>query len=523
MFVRPHSSQIFSEYARENLRKKCGSLTTKGMQKSPKNPAERGVIILAAGLGKRMKSPLPKVLHEIAGEPMLFHLLSTLKNVSSGESVKKDASPLEIGIVVGHGREQVEKAVRENAEFKNLKITFLVQSEQKGTGHAARSAMDTPWGDSRVKNRAEILVLPGDLPLLPPRLVTEMLEPLGKGEVLRLLTCELPDPTGYGRVLRKGKGASRIVEEKDANEKQKLIREVAASIYTFQASFLKTALPKLTTKNAQGEYYLTDLIEFAAKKKQKMSLLSWKNPDDLRGINDLWELSLAEKTLQRRIIEAHARAGVRFLDPDSCVVERSVVIGEGVRIHRGVVLRGKTSIAHGSDIGSNCVLRSTRVGENVQMLAGCYSVDSEIGNEAKVGPYAHLRPESVVGSHAKIGNFVELKKAKIGAHTSIAHLSYVGDAVVGDRVNIGCGFITCNFDGRTINGSRKHQSIIEDDAFIGSDCQVVAPIRIGKGAYIASGSTVTKDVEVDALAIARSRQENKPGYAKKLRPSGKGE
>jgi len=473
-----------------------------------------GVIVLAAGLGKRMKSPLPKVLHEIAGEPILFHILQGLRTAC----VALDAPDLEIGIVVGHGREKVEAAVRGHPEFADLNLSFLVQSEQKGTGHAARMAMDSEWGRALVAKKTNVLVLPGDLPLLPPRLVTEMLEDLGRGEVLRLLTCELPDPTGYGRVIRKGKASvQKIVEEKDANPRQKEIREVAASIYSFDARYLASALPKLSTRNAQGEFYLTDVIEMAGKKKLKMSVLKWANPQDLRGINDLWELSQAEKILQMRLIAAHARNGVRFLDPDSCVVERGVEIGVGARIHRGVVLRGKTKIGEGTDVGSNCVLRSTVLGRDVEMKAGCYCQDSVVADAAKVGPYAHLRPGSRVGREAKIGNFVELKNAVIGENTSVAHLSYVGDAVIGARVNVGCGFVTCNFDGRVIDGKRKHETVIEDDAFVGSDCQTIAPVKIGRGAYVASGSTITEDVEPEALAIARSRQVNKPGYARKLK------
>lgn len=432
-----------------------------------------------------------------------------------------------VGIIVGHGREQVESAVRfavgNDATLRNLNVSFLVQSEQKGTGHAVRSAMKTPWGDARIQEKSPILVLPGDSPLIPAALISAMIQPLEKKTAVRLLTCVVPDPKGYGRVFRKGLKLSgvvlKIVEEKDAGPRERAICEVAASTYLFESKFLSRALPKLTMKNAQGEYYLTDLIELAGKEKdaQKISTLTWANSDDLRGVNDLWELALAERVLQLRIVERHARNGVRFLDPFSVALENSVTLGEGVRIHRGVVLRGTTSVGNGVDIGSNTVLRNTRVGDSVILKAGCYCEDSVIETGAKVGPYAHLRPESHVGKDAKIGNFVELKKATIGAGTSVAHLSYLGDAKVGAGVNIGCGFVTCNFDGRTKNGSRKHVTVIEDGAFIGSDCQAVAPLTIGKDAFVASGSTITHDVEPGALAIARVRQENKPGYAKKFR------
>jgi bifunctional UDP-N-acetylglucosamine pyrophosphorylase/glucosamine-1-phosphate N-acetyltransferase len=493
------------------------------MRVSQKNSASPAILILAAGLGKRMKSPLPKVLHDVCGEPMLLALLRSVR--AAAESMPGGLESFSIGIVVGHGREYVEAAVRASESARGMRIAFLLQSEQKGTGHAVRSAMDTEWGRDRIRDASPILVLPGDSPLIPATLISEMLAPFAsteKGAALRLLTCEVPDPKGLGRVVRAGKGVNakvvRIVEEKDASAKERAIREVAVSVYTFDAKYLAEALPKLSTKNAQGEYYLTDLVAFAAKKKRKVPTLVWPNAEDVRGVNDLWELSQAERTLQLRIIERHARNGVRFLDPGSVACEASVSIGDGVRIHRGVVLRGKTSIGNRVEIGSNTVLRSVKVADGVELKAGCYCQDSEIGEDAKIGPYAHLRPESVVGREAKIGNFVELKKAVIGEQTSIAHLSYVGDAKIGARVNIGCGFITCNYDGRVKNGSRKHETIIEDDCFIGSDCQTVAPIRIGRGAYVASGSTVTQSVEPDALAIARSRQVNKAGYAKRLRP-----
>lgn len=461
-------------------------------------------MILAAGLGKRMKSPLPKVLHDVCGEPMLVHLLRSVKEATP------PGTP--VAIIVGHGREQVERLVLENPEFGELKIDFIHQLEQKGTGHAARVAIESPWGLKRVSENAEILVLPGDLPLISSNLISEMVRPLEGSLKLRALTCLLEDPTGYGRAIRKGKSISKIVEEKDASPAQKKIREVVASIYSFSAKFLSTELPKIKTKNAQGEYYLTDLV---AASKGKCGILAWQVAEDVRGVNDLWELALAEKMFQRRIVETHARAGVRFLDIDSVAIESNVKIGSGVKIHRGVVLRGKTSVGEGSDIGSNCVLRSVKVGSNVEMKAGCYCENAEIGDGAKVGPYAHLRPESVVGREAKIGNFVELKKARIGEKTSVAHLSYVGDAVIGDRVNIGCGFITCNYDGKN-----KHLTTIEDDAFVGSDVQVVAPLTIGRGAYIASGSTLTQNVPGGDLAIARTRQVNKPGYAAKFGKKG---
>jgi bifunctional UDP-N-acetylglucosamine pyrophosphorylase/glucosamine-1-phosphate N-acetyltransferase len=472
------------------------------------NPA---VVILAAGQGKRMRSDLPKVLHEVGGLPMLFHIL---------RAVREAAPKARIAVVVGHGREKVEAAVASHADFKSLDLTFVHQPEQRGTGHAARCAMDSTWGAEVAKAKLPVLVLPGDLPLMPTSLVTQMIEALGKAATLRLLTCELPDPTGYGRIVRRGKSGPvlRIVEERDANLREKAIREVAASIYLFQSPFLQAALHRLSNKNAQGEYYLTDLVALAARARKRVDVLKWPSAEDLRGVNDPWELAQAGVILNQRVLKKHAStAGVRFVDPASTWVDVTVEIGEGTRVEPGALLQGSTRIGRACRIGAGAQLKDTDVGDGAVVKKGTVSESSQIGPNASVGPYAHLRPESSVGAKAKIGNFVELKKTRVGANTSIAHLSYLGDAEVGERVNIGCGFVTCNFDGRVIDGSRKHKTIIEDDAFVGSDCQTIAPVQVGKGAYVASGSTITENVEPGALAIARSRQVNKPGYARKLK------
>ena len=469
-----------------------------------------GVIILAAGLGKRMRSQLPKVMHEIGGEPLIFHILRRVQEVSPEAHV---------AIVVGHGRELVESAIRGAPDFSKLKTSFVHQSEQKGTGHAARCAMDSPWGEERVKEKSSVLILPGDSPLITRELVSQMLAPLGRGEALRLLTTELADPLGYGRVVRKGKRGAvlRIVEEKDANQREKAIHEVAASIYCFQASFLKYGLQRLSNKNAQGEFYLTDLIAQASRQKKKTEVLTWRKSEDLKGINDPWELAQARRMLNERCVRDWALKGVQFMNPWSTWVDCSVQLNEGVTIHPGAILCGKTRIEKDATIGPRVVLKDVVVGAGANIKTGTVAEESRIEAGAQLGPYAHLRPESVVGEESKIGNFVELKKTRIGKRTSVAHLSYLGDAEVGDGVNIGCGFVTCNFDGRVIEGSRKHRTVIEDGVFLGSDCQAIAPIRIGKGAYVASGSTITEDVEPEALAIARARQVNKPGYARKLR------
>ncbi len=466
------------------------------------------VVILAAGLGKRMYSSLPKVLIPVCGRPMLFQILDRLNEI---------APKTRVVIVVGHQKEKVMEAVV-SEEF-NLDIDFVEQAEQKGTGHAVKCAMESPWGKATLAKKENVLVLPGDLPLITNELLKEMLEPLKRGSVMKLLTAVLADPMGYGRIVRKGKkgGVLRIVEEKDASPREKLIQEVGVSIYSFQAQFLSVGVAGLKNNNAQKEYYLTDLIGNAVSKKRTIETTVWDSPEDVRGVNNPYELSLAADILNARVIKTHALNGVRFISLHSCRVEPQVKIAKDVTIYPGVILEGRTDVGTGSTLGSNVFLRNMKIGEFTDVKTGTYAEDSSVGNHVKLGPYAHLRPESVVKDHAKIGNFVELKKTTIGEKSAVSHLSYLGDAEVGARVNIGCGFVTCNYDGRVIDGSRKHKTTIEDDVFVGSDCQAVAPVTLKQGSFVASGSTITENVESGALAIARARQVNKLGYAKKLK------
>ncbi len=470
------------------------------------------VILLAGGDGKRMKSSLPKVLHEVGGRPMIYYPLKRIEETQVAASV---------AIVVGKDRKKIETYVHSEFDSSKLNITWIFQPEPKGTGNAVRHAMESEWGERAVKSKANILILPGDTPLLTKDLLFQMSEPMSlKKEAFRLLTCELENPFGYGRVVRRGKAGTvlKIVEEKDATARQKEIREVAVSIYYIPANVLKSGVLRLTTKNAQKEYYLTDLIGQATRLKKKVNILKWDNNEDLLGVNNLWEIANVSRIINLRIQKQHALNGVRFIDPITTWVDVGVDIGPDTVVSPGVILSGNTKIGRGVFIGPNTILSNTEVESEVKILAGTISESSKIAAGAKVGPYAHLRPESYVGEESKIGNFVELKKTSIGKHTSVAHLSYVGDAEVGDRVNIGCGFITCNFDGRIIEGQRKHKTIIENEVFMGSDCQTIAPVRIGEGSYVASGSTITKEVMPGDLAIARSRQINKEGYAKRLRP-----
>ena len=473
------------------------------MSVKPKSSSSTAIILLAAGLGKRMASSLPKVLVPVCGKPMLFHILDRVASELPGARV---------AIVVGYQKEKVIEATK--AQNFDLEIDFVEQSEQKGTGHAVKCAMVSDWGKKTVAAKSNVLVLPGDLPLMTNELIREMAEPLKRGSAMRLLTAILPDPFGYGRIVRKGKkgGVLRIVEEKDATLREKMIQEVGLSIYTFQAQFLASGVESLKPNNAQKEYYLTDLVALAVQKKRAIETQVWENAEDVRGVNNPYELSLAGAILNSRIVRHHAVNGVRFLSLSSCRVDPGVKIAADVTVYPGVILEGETEIGAGTVLGANVFLKNVKIGERCEIKAGTYAEDSIVSDEVKLGPYAHLRPGTEISSQAKIGNFVELKKAKIGVKTAISHLSYVGDAEVGDRVNIGCGFVTCNYDGK-----EKHQTVIEDDVFVGSDCQAVAPVRLKKGSYIASGSTITDEVEEDALAIARSRQVNKAGYAKKLK------
>jgi bifunctional UDP-N-acetylglucosamine pyrophosphorylase/glucosamine-1-phosphate N-acetyltransferase len=475
----------------------------------PKKSNNTAIIILAAGLGKRMHSSLPKVLVPVCGRAMILHILDRVQESAPGSRV---------ALVVGHQKEKVIEAVQAE-NYSKLNIEFVVQPEQKGTGHAVRCAMESSWGKNLLAAKGCVLVLPGDLPLITNELIEDMTLPLQRATVIRLLTAQMPDPAGYGRIVRKGKKGSvlRIVEEKDANLRERLITEVGLSIYSFQSAFLSVFVQSLKNTNAQKEFYLTDLIEIATKKKRTIETLPWADASEVRGINNPYELSQVCSLMMGRVVKAHALAGVRFMSLTNVRIESSVRIEPDVTVYSNVILEGATRIGSGSVIGPGVYLKNVVVGTQCEIKAGTIAEDSEIASQAKVGPYAHLRPESKVGERSKIGNFVELKKTTIAEDTSISHLSYLGDAIVGSRVNIGCGFVTCNYDGRIINGQRKHQTIIEDDVFVGSDCQTVAPVVLKKGSFVASGSTITEEVPQDSLAIARSRQVNKLNYAKKLK------
>jgi bifunctional UDP-N-acetylglucosamine pyrophosphorylase/glucosamine-1-phosphate N-acetyltransferase len=449
-------------------------------------------VILAAGQGTRMKSDLPKVLHPVAGRPMLSHVVKTARALGAAPVVP----------VIGHGAD----LVRETLGSENL--SFALQAEQLGTGHAllcAESALEKFTGD--------LLLLCGDVPLLQSVTMQALLDHHRKtGASVTVLTAQMADPTGYGRIIRGAAGVERIVEEKDASDTERLTKEINTGIYIFRAPQAFRFLRGLDNSNVQGEYYLTDIIAAARRAGEKVEALMVECADEAMGINDRVQLAQAGGIMRQRINEEHQRAGVTLVDPSATYIEPEVVIGSDTIVHPGVHLRGKTIIGSGCELEPGVVITDCTIGCRVHIKPGSVLSESSIGDACTVGPMAHLRPGTVLQGNNKIGNFVETKKAVIGEKSQASHLTYIGDAILGKNVNIGCGTITCNYD-----GVNKHQTIIEDDVFVGSDTQFVAPIRVGRGSLIAAGSTITKDVPQDALAITRAEQKNIDGWAERNR------
>lgn len=461
-----------------------------------------------------MKSELPKVLHTVCGVPMLEHVLVQLENAISLPRMANVAA--EFNIVVGHGREAVVAHVNDLSLKGQLKVPvrFTTQEEQKGTGHAVLLALQN--GNTRSDITA---VFNGDLPMFTADAFVELFEAhLNEKSVASLASMKVAEPGAYGRVVRKGKTFQSVVEYKDATSREKLIQEVNGGVYLFSRQFLDTTITQIGNKNKSGEFYLPKVFELGKKKGKKILAHIFADEALLWGVNNLSELSHAQKSLYRRTAESWMKEGVRFFDPETSYVGPYVKIGKGSVVGPGTILDGHCNIGERVHLGGYSYLKDTDVASDSILKMGVYAEKSSIGAGSQVGPMAQLRPGSQLKSHVKVGNFVEIKESEIGDHTSISHLSYVGDAEVGDHVNIGCGFVTCNYDGTVRDGRRKHRSVIGDRVFIGSDCQVVAPINIADGTFIASGSTVTDSVsESDSLVLARTRQVTKPGYAKKYR------
>jgi len=450
-------------------------------------------IVLAAGLGKRMRSARPKVLHPVCGIPLAAWPIRAAR----------DAGATDVVAVTGHARTDVEAAF--TARFGDG-VRFAHQPEQRGTGHAVACAMDV-LPDAT----GTVVVLYGDCPLIPGAAIARLVGARGSAP-LSLLVGTLDDPAGYGRILRDPEtGAVQgIREDRDCAADERAIREVNPGLYAVDAGFLRDALANLSTDNAQGELYLTDVVAMAAARGGAVGV-PW-TMDDLRGVNDRWELARAEAALRDRLLAAHARAGVTVRDPGSTFVEADVTLAPDVALEPGVVLRGTTAVGAGARIDVGCVLENVAVAEGAWLKPYTVASESRVGPAAQTGPFAHLRPATELGPDTRVGNFVETKKTRMGAGSKANHLAYLGDGVLGEGVNVGAGTIFCNYD-----GVRKHTTVLEDGAFIGSDSQIVAPVTVGRNAYVATGTTVTRDVPEDALAIGRTRQDNKAGYAARLR------
>jgi bifunctional UDP-N-acetylglucosamine pyrophosphorylase/glucosamine-1-phosphate N-acetyltransferase len=455
------------------------------------------VVILAAGLGKRMKSSKIKVLHNAAGRPLVHYVLDLARSVTP-------APPI---LVVGHQRDEVRGACEGLAEF-------AVQDEQLGTGHAVLMAESFVRG--RGVDGARVLILSGDVPLTRPATIRALLDQHDREKnLVTVLTMRLPDPALYGRIVRAPDGGvERIVEAKDADDAITRIDEVNAGIYVFEAPFLFESLHGLSTNNAQREYYLTDLVEAAVRKGGRVGAAIADDPLEALGVNSRAELGAVETELNRRTVERLMEEGVTFRNPAAVSIDSTVTIGQDTAVYPFVVLEGATVIGRECVIDPGVHLANVRIGDGVHIKTGTVAEDAEIGDGATVGPYAHLRPATKLGKKTKVGNFVETKKAVFGDGAKASHLSYIGDATIGANVNIGAGTITCNYDGVS-----KHQTILEEGVFIGSDTQLVAPVRVGKGAYVGAGSTVTKDVPPGALALSRTPQKNIEGWVERKKKS----
>lgn len=449
----------------------------------------RHIVILAAGKGTRMKSRRPKVLHPLAGLPLLHHVLRTAAAVTPATTV----------LVVGHQGDELRASV---SSFTALEI--VVQEPQLGTGHALLQVEPILAGQS-----GTLVLLSGDVPLLEPSTVEALVEHHERtGAAATIVTAVLQHPFSYGRIVRREGRLVRIVEERDASPEQRRIKEVNTGIYAFALEPLFEAIRSISAENAQGEYYLPDLVSLYRRRGLGVETLLVDNPSEVRGVNSQRELAELATVLRHARNEELMAAGVTLIDPATTYIDVEVEVGADTIIHPNVYLEGRTRIGPACEIQAGVRIVDSTVGQGTTVRNYCVIQGATIAGGAVLGPFAHVRPESQVGEGARVGNFVELKKTTLGAGSKANHLSYLGDASIGSGVNIGAGTITCNYDGR-----QKHETVIEDDVFIGSDSQLVAPLRVGQGAYVAAGSSVVEDVPAGALAIARGHQVNKEGWA----------
>lgn len=441
------------------------------------------IVILAAGMGKRMQSDLPKVLHSLAGKPMLAHVIDSAKQLN----------PAKIIVVVGHGADTVKQRFVEQAD-----LGFALQQPQYGTGHAVQQAVDQLVGGEQPDDMT--LILYGDVPLVQAKTLERLLKAAGQG--VAVLTETLVDPTSYGRIIRNEQGhVIRIVEHKDANPDELRINEVNTGILCAPTTALKNWLTRIDNHNAQGEYYLTDITALAVQDQVTVNVAQPDASWETLGVNSRIQQAQLERAWQKEQARRLLELGVTLADPDRFDLRGELICGRDVFIDVGCVFEGKVELADGVRIGSHCVLRDVSLGASTQVEAFSHLEQAKAEEHAVIGPYARLRPGAALGSHSHVGNFVELKKTRLGAYSKANHLAYLGDAQIGDRVNVGAGTITCNYD-----GVNKFQTIVEDDVFIGSDTQLVAPVRVGKGATLGAGTTLTKDAPDNQLTISRTRQ-----------------
>jgi bifunctional UDP-N-acetylglucosamine pyrophosphorylase/glucosamine-1-phosphate N-acetyltransferase len=443
------------------------------------------VIVLAAGLGKRMHSDLPKVLHPLAGRPLLSHVLDTARTLS----------PRRIFVVHGHGAERVRAAFAGASDLE-----WVLQAEQLGTGHAVQQAAP------KLDGGATVVVLYGDVPLVRPETLRRLVDASREG--LAVLTAELADPSGYGRVIRDPGGRiARIVEHKDATAAERAVREINAGFLALSAARLRGWLADLKNDNAQGEYYLTDVISRAVKESVPVVAVKAEDPHEIAGVNSKSELAVLERVVQERQALGLLDDGVTLADPRRIDVRGTLRCGRDVTIDVNCIFEGDVRLGDGVRVGANCLLRNVEVGPGTEVHAFSQLEDAQVGAKCRIGPYARLRPGTRLAEDVHIGNFVEVKASRFGAGSKANHLAYVGDSEVGARVNIGAGTITCNYD-----GAAKHKTVIEDECFIGSDSTLVAPVRISRGSYIGAGSTISKDTPPGQLTVARAKQVSIPGW-----------
>ena len=450
------------------------------------------ILILAAGQGKRMRSRLPKVLHPLGGRPLLAHVIETARALG----------PVKIFVVHGHGAEQVREA------FRSQNIEWVLQAEQRGTAHAVMQAM------SRVSADADVLLLYGDVPLVRVATLKRLLQAAGDG--LALLTADLDDPAAYGRVVRDGAGhVKRVVETRDATPEERTIREINAGFYALSARRLAAWLKRIDNRNAQKEYYLTDLVGLAVGEGTPVTAVKAEAPSEVAGVNSKSELAQLERHYQKLVAEKLLESGVTLADPARIDVRGELVCGADVSIDVNCVFLGRVELGDDVRVGANCILRNVKVAAGTEVLPFCHLEDSAIGERCRLGPYARLRPGTELAEDVHIGNFVEVKASRLGAGAKANHLTYLGDTDVGARVNVGAGTITCNYD-----GVAKHRTVIEDNCFIGSDATLVASVRIARGSYIGAGSTINEDTPPGQLTIARARQVSIPSWKPPVKKKG---